>query len=70
MTDESNVEFVGNMKPQRLTSFEEDFKNERTQILTDQARFAKYGTNSAKKADLMAGGQVEELARERLPEKD
>ena len=68
MTDKSNLEFVGSMKPQRLTSFEEDFTNELTQILADQARFAKYGTNSTKKVALMVGGQEEGLIRERFPE--
>jgi hypothetical protein len=36
----------------------------------DQARFAKYGTNRAMKATLMASGKVEELTPERLPEED
>ena len=55
------------MKPQRLTSLAEDFKGELTQIHADQARFAKYGKNSAKKAALMDGSQ-EEVTRERFPE--
>jgi len=67
MTDKSNLEYVGKTKSQRLTSFEEDFKNELAQIHADQARFAKYGTNSSKKVALMVGGQQEELSRERFP---
>ena len=67
MSDKSNLEFLGCMKPQRLTSLAEDFKGELTQIHADQARFAKYGKNSAKKAALMDGSQ-EEVTRERFPE--
>ena len=68
MSDKSNLEFVGLMKPQRLTSLAEDFKMELAQIYADQARFAKYGTNSAKKAALIESGQAEEETRERFPE--
>ncbi len=68
MSDKSNLEFVGQMKPQRLTSMEEDSRNELAQIHADQARFAKYGRNSAKKAALIESGQVEGLTRERFPE--
>ena len=67
MSDKSNLEFLGCMKPQRLTSLVEDFKSELTQIHADQARFAKYGKNSAKKAALMDGSR-EEVTRERFPE--
>lgn len=44
------------MKPQKLKSLTEDFKSWQSEILADQARWAKYGTNSTKKAALMAGG--------------
>lgn len=68
MGDKSNLEFVGQMRPQRLTSMQEDSRSELAQIHADQARFAKYGTNSAKKAALIESGQAEEVTRERFPE--
>jgi len=58
MTEESNIEFVGQMKPQRLTSMAEDYKTEQAKILADQKRFAKYGTNNPKLAALMESGQL------------
>lgn len=70
MSDKTNLEFVGQMKPQRLTSMEEDSRNELAQIHADHARFSKYGTNSAKKVALIEGGQAEEVTRERFPEED
>ena len=68
MSTESNLEFVGQMKPQKLTSLEDDFKAWRSEIHADQERWKKYGTNSAKKATQIESGQVEELNRERFPE--
>lgn len=68
MAIESDIEFMGKMSTQRLTSLEEDFENERAVMLADSSRFAKYGTNSQKKAALLAGAQEEELTRERFPE--
>lgn len=62
------IEFFGKANPKRLTTLEEDFKKERAEILADSARFAKYGTNSKRKAALMAGELEEELIRERFPE--
>ena len=70
MTNESNIEFVGKIKPEKLTSLDEDFKAWRSEIYADQARWAKYGTNSPTKAALMAGEKQEELTRERFPEED
>ena len=67
MSDKSNLEFVGQMKPHGLTSMEEDSRNELTQIHADQALFAKYGRNSVKKASPIEGSQVEEATRERFP---
>ena len=55
---DSDIEFFSGLNPKRLTSLEEDFKAERAQILADQKRFAKYGTNSAKLAALMESKQV------------
>ena len=70
MGDKSNLEFVGQMKPQRCTSMEEGSRNELAQIHADQARFAKYGTNSLKKATLIESGRAEGVTRERFPEED
>jgi hypothetical protein len=70
MSDKSNLQFVGQMKPQRLTSMEEDSKSELAHIHADRVRFAKYGTNCPKKAALIEGGQAEEVTRERFPEED
>ena len=70
MTIESDIEFMGKINAQRLTSLGEDFKKERAVMLADKARFVKYGTNSKKKAALLAGAQEEELSRERFPEED
>jgi len=53
-----DLEYVGRMNPQRLTSLEEDSKTEQAQILADQKRFAKYGTNNPKLAALMESGQL------------
>lgn len=68
MSDKLNLNFVGQMKPQRFASIEEDSRNELAQIHVDQARFAKYGTNNAKKAELIESGEVEEEIRERFQE--
>lgn len=37
---------------------DQQLKDERDQLLADQKRFAKYGTNNPKLAALMASGQV------------
>lgn len=68
MRDKSNLEFVGVMKTQSLTTLEEDSRNELAQIQTDPARFARYGTNSEKKVALLEGSKIEEEMRERFPE--
>lgn len=67
MTDESNLEFVGRMNPQKLTSLAEDSKNELDEILADQAHWAKYGTNRSKKSAQSKREIIEELSRERFP---
>jgi hypothetical protein len=53
-----NLEFVGRMNPKPLKSMDQQFKEERDQLLADQKRFAKYGTNNPKLAALMASGQL------------
>lgn len=54
----SDLEFVGKMNPKPLKSMEQEFKEKRDQLLTDQKRFAKYGTNNPKLAALMESGQL------------
>lgn len=53
-----DVEFMGGMNPKPLKSMDQQFKEERDQLLADQKRFARYGTNNAKLAALMASGQA------------
>ena len=65
MTDEANLEFVGKMKPEKLTSLAEDIKKDQAEIIADREHWAKYGTNrrnGASKREIM-----EELSRERFP---
>lgn len=65
MANKSNVELVGKIVPQKLTSLEEDFKREKAEILADQAYWKKYGANKRNgpsKSEIM-----EELSRERFP---
>ena len=65
MTDESNVKYVGQIKPQKLTSLAEDLKREQAEIIADQEHWKKYGTNrrsGASKREIM-----EESSRERFP---
>lgn len=67
----SNVEFFGKINPKPQKSWDEQFKEERDQLLADQKRFTKYGTNNPKLADLMASGQLmpaAELVRIRAEE--
>ena len=65
MTEKYNVEFVGQIKPQKLTSLAEDFKKEQAEIIADQELWKKHGTNrrsGAGRREIM-----EELTRERFP---
>jgi hypothetical protein len=67
MTEESNLEFAGKVKPEKLTSLAEDFKKEQAEIISDSERWKKYGTNSPRKAALNKREIMEELSRERFP---
>jgi len=67
MTNESNLEFLGNLKPQGPTSLAEDSKKEQEEILADQAHWAKHGTNRSTKAAKSRREIMEELSRERFP---
>ena len=65
MSDKSNVEFVGQMQPKKLTSLAEDFKKEQAEIIADHEHWKKHGTNrqnGASKREIM-----EDLSRERFP---
>ena len=67
MTTESNIEFVGKIKLEKLTSMAENLKKEQEEILADQAHWAKYGTNRSTKAAKSKSEIIEELSRERFP---
>lgn len=66
-----DVEFMGRVNPKSLKSMDQQLKEERDQLLADQKRFAKYGTNNPKLAALMESGQLmpaTELVRVRKEE--
>jgi|GEM_PF-1039251 len=67
MTKETNIEFVGRVKADKLTSLTEDSKNELAEIHPDQAHWAKYGTNRSTRAAKSKREIMEELSRERFP---
>ena len=67
MTDESNLEFAGRVKAEKLTSLAEDSKNELAEILADQAHWVKHGTNRSSRAAKSKREIMEELSRERFP---
>jgi hypothetical protein len=67
MTKESNIEFVGKVKAEKLTTLAEDSKNVLAEIHADQAHWTKYGTNRSSKAAKSKSEIMEELSRERFP---
>ncbi len=67
MPDKSNLEFVGRVKAEKLTSLAEDSKNELAEIHADQAHWEKYGANRSTKAAKSKREIMEELSRERFP---
>jgi hypothetical protein len=67
MSDKSNLEFVGKLKAEKLTSLAEDSKKNLAEILADKAHWEKYGTNRSKKAAKSKSEIMEELSRERFP---
>jgi hypothetical protein len=67
MTNESNLEFVGKVKAEKLTSLAEDSKNELAEIHADQEHWKKYGTNRSTRAAKSKREIMEELSRERFP---
>ena len=66
----SDIEFFSKVNPQRLTSLEEDHKAEQTQILEDQAHWAKHGANRPRRGSPSKAELMEQLSRERVPEED
>lgn len=67
MSINSNLEFVGAAKAEKLTSLAEDSKKEREEILADQGHWARHGTNRSTKAAKSKREIMEELSRERFP---
>ena len=67
MSNDSNLEFVGKIKAEKLTSLAEDAKNELAEIHADQAHWVKHGTNRSSKAAKSKREIMEELSRERFP---
>ena len=67
MTDESNLEFLGKIKAEKLTTLAEGSKNELAEIHADQAHWKKYGTNRSSKTAKSKSEIMEELSRERFP---
>ena len=67
MTEESNIEFVGKVKADKLTSLAEDSKTELAEIHADQEHWKKYGINRSSKAAKSKREIMEELSRERFP---
>ena len=55
------------MIPQKHNSLAEDSKSELEEIHTDQAHWAKYGTNRSTKSAKSKREIMEELSRERFP---
>ena len=70
MTDESNIEFVGKVKAEKLTTLAEDSKNDLAEIHADQEHWAKYGTNRPRRGSPSKTELMEQLSRERFPEDD
>ena len=67
MTNDSNIEFMGKVKAEKLTTLAEDSKNEFAEILAEQAHWAKHGTNRSTRAAKSKREIMEELSRERFP---
>ena len=63
----NDLEYVGRMNPQRLTSLQEDCKKEQAEITADREYWEKYGTNRSKKSAQSKREIMEELTRERFP---
>ena len=67
MSTEPNLEFMGSINSNRLTSLAEDSKKELVEIHADQAHWAKHGTNRSSKATKSKSEIMEKLSRERFP---
>ena len=67
MTNKSNLEFVGKVSAEKLTSLAEDIKKDQAEIIADREHWAKYGANRSKKSAQSKREIMEELSRERFP---
>lgn len=67
MTDESNLEFLGRVKADKLSSITEDIKKDQAEIRADMEHWKKYGANRSSKAAKSKREIMEELTRERFP---
>jgi len=67
MTNESNLEFLGKVKADKLPSIAEDIKKDQEEIRADMEHWRKYGTNRSSKAAKSKREIMEELTRERFP---
>ena len=66
----SDATFFAKLTPQRLTSNEEDFKEEQKEILEDRAHWDKYGTNRPRRGSPSKTEIMEQLIHERFPEEE
>ena len=67
MATESDLEYVGKVNTQKLTSLTEDIKQDQEEIRADSEHWKKYGTNRSSKATKSKREIMEELSRERFP---
>ncbi len=67
MTDKPNLEYLDEVKAEKLTSLAEDSKNERGEMLTDSERGENCGINRPIKAAKSKREIMEELTRQRFP---
>lgn len=67
MNSESDLEYSGKIKAEKLTSFAEDFRKEQAEIISDREHWKKYGTNRSRESTLSKREITEELSRERFP---
>ena len=67
MANESDLEYVGKVNPQKLTSLAEDIKKDQEEIRADMEHWRKFGTNRRSKESKSKTEIMEELTRERFP---
>ena len=67
MKNESNLEFLGKIKAEKLTTLAEDFKKEQAEFRADEEYRKTHGINRLSKAAKSKREIMEELSRERFP---